>query len=53
MLAVLDGQLLRHIAALDKQVRELAALKVDLGSYRRHIRARLAARAGRRGRSPS
>jgi DNA-binding transcriptional MerR regulator len=41
MLAVLDGQLERHEAGLDVQLRELLALQADLAAYRRHIRTRL------------
>jgi DNA-binding transcriptional MerR regulator len=47
MLQVLDGQLARHLAQLDERLRELTALRGDLGSYRRHIRERLAGLAVR------
>jgi len=51
MLQALDGQLARHGAQLDERLRELAALRGDLRSYRRHIRTRLAGmKTGRGGR---
>jgi DNA-binding transcriptional MerR regulator len=49
MLQVLDGQLARHGAELDERLRELAALRGDLRSYRSHIRTRLAALKAKRG----
>lgn len=49
MLQVLDGQLARHSTELDERLRELAALRGDLRSYRRHIRTRLAALKAKRG----
>jgi len=55
MLRVLDAQLARHLAQLDERLRELTALRGDLGSYRRHIRERLAGlalQAPARGASP-
>jgi len=41
LLAVLDGQLARHLDGIAEQLRELTRLKTDLRAYRQHIRARL------------
>ncbi len=50
MLEVLDGQLATHVAALDRQMDELARLRADLVAYRERIGRRLAdAQPGRRG----
>ena len=42
MLRVLDGKFDQHLATLDTRLRELTALRDDIGAYRTHIRRRLA-----------
>jgi DNA-binding transcriptional MerR regulator len=52
MLAVLDGQLAKHLGAIDEHLRELTRLRTELAAYRQRVRARLHAQARQARRAP-
>ena len=41
MLSVLDGLLERHLASITETVKELTALRADIGAYQGHVRERM------------